>query len=297
MAVGLLVVAGLVVASLFVGQYDIFGAITRIPRTIALVLAGAAMAMCGLVMQMITQNRFVEPTTTGTTEWAGLGLLLVMIVAPGSPLVVKMIVAVITAFIGTSIFFAFLQRITLRSSVIVPIVGIMLGAVVGAVSTFIALQTDMLQSLGIWFAGSFTGIIQGKYEPLLAVIVVVVAVFIAADRFTAAGLGEEFSTNIGLNYRGVVLLGTGLIAIATGIVTVVVGNLPFLGLIVPNIVSMFRGDDLRSNLPWVALTGVALVTACDLLGRTIIAPFEVPVSLILALVGAVVFIALIVRRS
>ena len=305
MVVGLLVVGGLVVASLFVGQYDIFGAedgaqmfaITRIPRTIALVLAGAAMAMCGLVMQMITQNRFVEPTTTGTTEWAGLGLLLVMIVAPGSPLVVKMIVAVITAFIGTSIFFAFLQRITLRSSVIVPIVGIMLGAVVGAVSTFIALQTDMLQSLGIWFAGSFTGIIQGKYEPLLVVIVVVVAVFVAADRFTAAGLGEEFSTNIGLDYRAVVLLGTGLIAIATGIVTVVVGNLPFLGLIVPNIVSMFRGDDLRSNLPWVALTGIALVTICDLLGRTIIAPFEVPVSLILALVGAVVFIALIVRRS
>ena len=305
MVVGLLVVGGLVLASLFVGQYDIFGAedgaqmfaITRIPRTIALVLAGAAMAMCGLVMQMITQNRFVEPTTTGTTEWAGLGLLLVMIVAPDSPLVVKMIVAVITAFIGTSIFFAFLQRITLRSSVIVPIVGIMLGAVVGAVSTFIALQTDMLQSLGIWFAGSFTGIIQGKYEPLLVVIVVVVAVFVAADRFTAAGLGEEFSTNIGLNYRAVVLLGTGLIAIATGIVTVVVGNLPFLGLIVPNIVSMFRGDDLRSNLPWVALTGIALVTVCDLLGRTIIAPFEVPVSLILALVGAVVFIALIVRRS
>ena len=305
MVVGLLVVGGLVLASLFVGQYDIFGAedgaqmfaITRIPRTIALVLAGAAMAMCGLVMQMITQNRFVEPTTTGTTEWAGLGLLLVMIVAPGSPLVVKMIVAVITAFIGTSIFFAFLQRITLRSSVIVPIVGIMLGAVVGAVSTFIALQTDMLQSLGIWFAGSFTGIIQGKYEPLLVVIVVVVAVFVAADRFTAAGLGEEFSTNIGLDYRAVVLLGTGLIAIATGIVTVVVGNLPFLGLIVPNIVSMFRGDDLRSNLPWVALTGIALVTVCDLLGRTIIAPFEVPVSLILALVGAIVFIALIVRRS
>lgn len=304
MIVGLVVVGGLVVASLFVGQYDIFGAedgaqmfaITRIPRTIALVLAGAAMAMCGLVMQMITQNRFVEPTTTGTTEWAGLGLLLVMIVAPGAPLIVKMTVAVVTAFIGTSIFFAFLQRITLRSSVIVPIVGIMLGAVVGAVSTFLALQTDMLQSLGIWFAGSFTGIIQGQYEPLLAVIVVVAAVFVAADRFTAAGLGEEFSTNIGLNYRGVVLLGTGLIAVATGIVTVVVGNLPFLGLIVPNIVSMFRGDDLRSNLPWVALTGIALVTVCDLLGRTIIAPFEVPVSLILSVVGAIVFITLIVRK-
>ena len=172
----------------------------------------------------------------------------------------------------------------------------MLGGVVGAVSTFLALQTDMLQSLGIWFAGSFTGIIQGQWEPLLVVVVVVVAVFIAADRFTAAGLGEEFATNIGLNYRMVVLLGTGLIAIATGIVTVVVGNLPFLGLIVPNIVSMFRGDDLRSNLPWVALVGICTVTVCDLLGRTIIAPFEVPVSLLLSVVGAIVFIALIVRR-
>ena len=304
MAIGLLVTAALVVTSLFVGEYDVLGAedgaqmfgITRIPRTVALVLSGAAMAMCGLVMQMITQNRFVEPTTTGTTEWAGLGLLAVMILAPDSPLVVKMIAAVVSAFIGTMIFFAFLQRVTLRSSVIVPIVGIMLGGVVGAVSTFIALQTNMLQSLGIWFAGSFTGIIQGQWEPLLVVVIVVVAVFIAADRFTAAGLGEEFATNIGLNYRMVVLLGTGLIAIATGIVTVVVGNLPFLGLIVPNIVSMFRGDDLRSNLPWVALVGICTVTACDLIGRTIISPFEVPVSLLLSVIGAIVFIALIVRR-
>ena len=304
MVVGLLVTAGLVVTSLLVGEYDIFGAedgaqmfaITRIPRTVALVLSGAAMAMCGLVMQMITQNRFVEPTTTGTTEWAGLGLLAVMILAPDSPLIVTMTAAVVSAFIGTMIFFAFLQRVTLRSSVIVPIVGIMLGGVVGAVSTFFALQTNMLQSLGIWFAGSFTGIIQGQWEPLLVVVIVVVAVFIAADRFTAAGLGEEFATNIGLNYRMVVLLGTGLIAIATGIVTVVVGNLPFLGLIVPNIVSMFRGDDLRSNLPWVALVGICTVTVCDLIGRTIISPFEVPVSLLLSVVGAIVFIALIVRR-
>ncbi|SMY11552.1 ABC transporter permease [Brevibacterium jeotgali] len=304
MVVGLLVTAGLIVTSLLVGEYDIFGAedgaqmfaITRIPRTVALVLSGAAMAMCGLVMQMITQNRFVEPTTTGTTEWAGLGLLAVMILAPDSPLIVKMTAAVVSAFIGTMIFFAFLQRVTLRSSVIVPIVGIMLGGVVGAVSTFFALQTNMLQSLGIWFAGSFTGVIQGQWEPLLVVVVVVVAVFIAADRFTAAGLGEEFATNIGLNYRMVVLLGTGLIAIATGIVTVVVGNLPFLGLIVPNIVSMFRGDDLRSNLPWVALVGICTVTVCDLIGRTIVSPFEVPVSLLLSVVGAIVFIALIVRR-
>ncbi|PKY70717.1 iron ABC transporter permease [Brevibacterium ravenspurgense] len=296
--------AALVVASLFVGVYDIFGeggaemfAITRIPRTIALVLSGAAMAMCGLVMQLMTQNRFVEPTTTGTTEWAGLGLLLTMIIAPDSGLLVKMAGAIIMSFIGTLIFFAFLRQVTLRSSVIVPIVGLMLGAVVGAVSTYIALATDMLQSLGIWFAGSFTSVLKGQYEPLWIIVAIAVAIFIAADRFTVVGLGESVAVNVGINYNRVILLGTGLVALATGVVTVVVGNLPFLGLVVPNIVSMFRGDDLRSNLPWVALMGIAAVTVSDIIGRIIIAPFEVPVSLILGVVGSVVFIALLLRKK
>lgn len=302
--IGVVIVGLLLALSLFTGVYDIFGnedgagmfAVTRIPRTIALVLAGAAMAMSGLVMQLLTQNRFVEPTTTGTTEWAGLGLLTVMIINPAAGIMVKMIGAVIAAFIGTMVFFLFLRRVSLKASLTVPIVGIMLGAVVGAISTYIALMTDMLQSLGIWFAGSFTSVLRGQYEVLWIVAAVGVVIFIVADRFTVAGLGEEIATNVGLNYNQVMLLGTGLIAIATGVVTVVVGNLPFLGLIVPNIVSMFRGDDLRTNLPWVCLLGVGIVTLCDLVGRTIIMPFEVPVSLILGVVGAAVFILLLLRQ-
>ena len=302
--VGAVVVAGLLVVSLFTGVYDTLGAedgaemfqITRVPRTIALVLSGAVMAMSGLVMQLLTQNRFVEPTTTGTTEWAGLGLLAVMIFFPTSGLMTKMVVAVAFSFVGTMIFFMFIRRVSLKASLVVPIIGIMLGAVVGAISTFLALQFDALQNLGVWFAGSFTSVIRGQYEPLWVVLIVVIAVFIVADRFTVAGLGEDIATNVGLNYRRVMLLGTGLIAIATGVVTVVVGNLPFLGLIVPNIVSMVRGDDLRSNLPWVCLLGIAIVTICDLIGRTIIMPFEVPVSLILGVVGSVVFVALLLRQ-
>ncbi len=301
--IGILVVAGLLVLSLFTGVYDLSAeggsemfAITRVPRTIALVLAGAAMAMAGLVMQLLTQNRFVEPTTTGTTEWAGLGLLTVMVLMPQAPIVVRMIGAIIAAFIGTMVFFLFLRRVSLRSSLIVPIVGIMLGAVVGSVSTFFALQANALQNLGVWFAGSFTSVLRGQYEMLWIVAIVAVIVFIVADRFTVAGLGEEIATNVGLDYNRVILLGTALIAIVTGVVTVVVGALPFLGLIVPNIVSLIRGDDLRSNLPWVCLAGIAIVTVCDLIGRTIIAPFEVPVSLILGVVGAVVFVGLLLRQ-
>ena len=301
---GLLVTAALVVSSLFIGVYDVFGAedgaemfaLTRVPRTIALVLAGAAMSMCGLVMQQLTQNRFVEPTTTGTTEWAGLGLLLVMIAAPEAPLMARMIGAIVAAFVGTMIFFAFLRRVTLRSSVIVPIVGIMLGAIVGAVSTFVGLATNTLQSLGIWFMGSFTTVLKGQYEPLYVVTVVVVLVFLAADRFTVAGLGEDIATNVGLNYRQVVFAGTLLVAVATGVVTVVVGNLPFLGLIVPIVVSLIIGDNLRTKLPWTCLLGVALVTVCDILARVLIMPFEIPVATILSMVGAVVFIALLLRQ-
>ena len=305
LGVGVVVVVLLLLTSLAVGQYDILNSddgwamfrTTRVPRTIALVLAGAAMAMSGLIMQMLTQNRFVEPTTTGTTEWAGLGLLASFVFFPNGTIMTRMLLAVGFAFVGTMVFFVFLRKVTLRSSLIVPIVGIMLGAVVSAVSTYWALQADLLQSLGVWFAGSFTSVIAGQYEVLWIVLFVVIAVFFYADRLTVAGLGQDVATNVGLNYNRIVLVGTSLVAVAAGVVTVVVGNLPFLGLIVPNIVSMMRGDDLRSNLPWVCLTGIGVVTVCDLIGRTIIAPFEMPVSVILGVVGAAVFIAMIVRRS
>ena len=305
LGLGVLGVVALLLLSLMVGEYSILDNedgwemffTTRIPRTVALVLAGAAMAMSGLVMQLLTQNRFVEPTTTGTTEWAGLGLLFSLILFPHASVLVKMIISVLFAFVGTMVFFAFLRRVALRSSLIVPIIGIMLGAVVSAVSSYVALATDTLQQLGIWFMGSFTSVYEGQYEVLWIVLLVLLAVYFYADKLTVAGLGEDIATNIGLNYQRMILLGTGLIAVATGVVTVVVGALPFLGLIVPNVVSMVRGDALRSTLPWVCLLGIATVTLCDLIGRTIISPFEMPVSVILGVVGAIVFVVLIVRST
>lgn len=304
LSVAIVLTIALLALSIFTGVADItaddgaggeFLWITRIPRTSSLVLAGASMAMAGLVMQLMTQNRFVEPTTVGTTEWAGLGLLFCYIVMPWSGVVLKMVVAIAFAFVGTLIFFAFLRRVTLKSSLIVPIVGIMFGAVVSAVSTFLAVEFNLLQVLGSWFMGRFTGVEVGRYEPLWIVLVVAIVVVVAADRFTVAGLGKDIATNVGLNYERVVLLGVGLVSLTTGVVTVIIGALPFLGLIVPNLVSMIRGDDLRSNLPWVFLTGIWIVTVCDLIGRTIIMPFEMPISLVLGIVGSVVFIAMLLR--
>lgn len=296
-------VAALVVLSLFVGAYDLaaddFGGemffISRVPRTVALVLAGCAMAVSGLIMQLLTQNRFVEPSTTGTTEWAALGLLVTVLLVPAAPLWVRMVAASIAAFVGTMVFIGILQRISLRSSLVVPLIGIMLGAVVSAFTTYLAVSTNSLQMLGTWFMGSFTSIVRGRYEVLWIVALVVLLVFLYADRITVAGLGRDISTSVGLDHTRVLLIGTGLVAVATGVTTVVVGFLPFLGLVVPNLVSMWRGDNARTNLPWVCLGGVAIVVVCDIVGRIIRMPFEVPVSMILGVVGAAVFITLLLR--
>ena len=302
--VAVIVVIILGVISLLTGVYDIRGQadgmrmffVTRVPRTVALMLTGAAMSMSGLVTQLVTQNRMVEPTTTGTIEWAGLGLLLVYMVFPAPSLVLRMTGAIIFSFVGTMVFFLFLRKVKLRSSLIVPIIGMMLGAVISAFSTFVGLVFQMTQSISTWFIGSFASVQIGRYEYLWLIIVITILIFIYADRLTLAGLGEDVATSLGANYNRIIILGTGLISLAVGIVAAVIGNLPFLGLIVPNIVSMYRGDDLRSNLPWVCMLGMGVITLCDIISRTIIMPFEVPVSLILGTVGATVFIVVLLRQ-
>lgn len=271
--------------------------ITRIPRTLSLMLTGAAMSMSGIVMQLITQNKLVEPTTTGTIQWAGLGLILAYIMFPSATLLLRTTFAIIASFIGSMIFFLLLRNIRLKSSLFVPVLGIMMGAVVSAASTFVALEFNMTQSLELWFAGSFAPMQKGRYEYLYFIILITVSIYIYADRLTLAGLGEDVATNLGLNYKKIILVANVLVSIATGLVASVVGNVPFLGILVPNLVSMYKGDNLRENLPHTCLSAMAVIMIADIVGRTIIAPFEVPVSLILGSVGAIGFLIIIFAKG
>ena len=300
----ILIVIGLAVGSVLTGAYDIFKGgdsykmifITRVPRTLALMLSAVAMSLSGIVMQLISQNKLVEPTTTGTTEWAGLGLLLVYILIPSPSLTLRMIGAIIGSFVGSMVFFYLLRNIRLKSSLFVPIVGIMLGAVVSAISTFIGLEFNALQVIETWFQGSFAPIQKGRYEFLFLIIIITVLIYIYADRLTLAGLGEDVATNLGLNYKNIILTANILVALAVGIVAAVIGNIPFLGLIVPNIISMYRGDNLRENIPWVCLISMIVMLGSDIVSRTIIAPFELPVSLILGTLGSVFFIVILLNK-
>jgi len=305
-------VVGLGLVSLFVGVGDLSLAdlwaggpdglatqlllISRLPRTLAIVLAGMAMGVAGLIMQMLSRNRFVEPSTAGTVEFAGLGLLTVTLVAPGLPVIGKMSVAAIFALIGTGIFLRILRSIPLRSALVVPLVGLMLGSVIEAMSTFIAYRYDLLQTLGVWMTGDFSGVLRGRYELLWLVAGLTAIAYLAADRFTVAGLGEEFTTNLGLNYRRVMTLGLSIVAVVSAVVVVTVGAIPFLGLVVPNIASLLVGDNLRRSIPWVAVLGAGFVLICDIIGRLVRYPYEIPIGTVIGVVGSAIFLYLLLRR-
>ncbi|QYN47938.1 MULTISPECIES: ABC transporter permease [unclassified Gilliamella] len=270
--------------------------VSRLPRTLALLLAGSAMSVAGLIMQLLTQNRFVEPSLVGTTQAASLGLLVMMVFAPAASVMIKMVVASLFALFGTLIFMYISRKIMYKSALMVPLIGIMLGAVISAITTFFAMYFDLLQSLAGWESGDFSGILQGRYELLWLVGGLTLLACWNADQFTVVGLGRDFSVNVGLNYRRVMLIGLIVIALIGGIVVVVVGVLPFLGLIVPNIVSLLMGDNVRKTIPWICLLGSGLVLICDIIGRVIRYPFEIPVSVILGVIGAVIFLVLLSQK-
>lgn len=269
--------------------------VSRIPRTIALILAGMAMAVAGLIMQMLAQNRFVEPSTAGTVESASLGLLVVTLFAPDLPVIGKMMAAAAFALAGTGLFLRILRLVPLRSVLTVPLVGIMLGGIISAVTTFLAYRFDLLQSLNAWTTGDFSGVLRGRYELLWVAFGLTVLAYFAADRLTLAGMGRDFTTNLGLRYRSVVALGLVIVSMVTATIVATVGMMYFLGLIVPNIVSMMVGDNMRRSLPWVALLGAGLVLACDIIGRVVYHPYEVPIGTVMGVVGSAIFLALLLK--
>ncbi|WP_375638714.1 ABC transporter permease [Bartonella sp. AA16NXGY] len=268
---------------------------TRLPRTIAILLVGAALALSGMIMQLLTRNRFVEPSTVGTVESASLGILFIMIFLPDVPVLGKMVVATIFAMAGTLLFMFLLQRIPLKSALIVPLTGIMLSYIIGSLTNAIADYEMLLPSLQAYLFGSFSMVLEGKYELLWLSLPLCILAYCTADRFTVASLGEDLTNNLGLNYRVVMFFGLFIVASITAVVVCTIGRIPFVGLIIPNIVSSFMGDNMRYTAPWVAISGAGLVLICDLLGRIIHPSLEIPISTIMGVIGSFIFMILLLR--
>ncbi|WP_373746037.1 ABC transporter permease [Neisseria dentiae] len=308
-ALNLAVLALLFAASLSVGVADFSWAkllafsddmqlmlTSRLPRTFAIVLTGASLAVAGMMMQILMKNRFVEPSMVGASQSAALGLLLMALFFPAAALMVKMSVAAAAGMAGMLVFMLLIRRLPPAAQLMVPLVGIIFGGVIESAAVFIAYETEMLQLLGVWQQGDFSGVLLGRYELLWLTGILAACAYLIADQLTIVGLGDTVAVNLGLNRNTVLWSGLVIVALITSLVVVTVGNIPFIGLVVPNIVSRIMGDRLRQSLPVVALMGAAMVLLCDIIGRAIRFPFEVPVSPVFGVAGTVLFLHLLLRK-
>lgn len=298
------------VVSVFVGVVDIniadiinmdseklsLIAISRFPRTMALILAGVGMSVSGVIMQQMTQNKFVAPTTAGTLDAAKMGLLMFLILVPSAGLGLKMLFAFLFTFVASIVFLGIVRKIRHRNVVFVPIVGLMFGGILSSISTFFAVRLNIVQDTNAWMIGDFSGVLQGRYELIYLSLPAILITYIYANKFTVIGMGEDFAKNLGLNYKSVMNIGLFCVSLTVSAVVITAGVIPFLGLIVPNVVSLIFGDNLKKTLPYVALTGAIFLLISDVIGRVVIYPYEVPIGVTVSIIGAVIFLILIFKR-
>ncbi len=298
------------VLSLFIGAYDVsisgilagdFNQVlvllaTRVPRVLAIICTGVGMSIAGLIMQNLCMNKFVSPTTGATVASAQFGVLLSFILFDNVNLLEKTAISFATSLLGTFIFVWFIQRIKFKDIIMVPLIGIMFSTVIGGLTNYFAYSNELTQVLQNTFVGSFSLVLRGRYEIVFLVFPMIIVAFIYANHFNIVGMGESFSKNLGVNYNVIMFLGLSIAAIITASIIVTVGTISYIGLIVPNIVAMFRGDKIRGSILDVALVGAAFVLTCDIIGRVIIAPYELPIDLISGIIGSALFIALLFKR-
>ena len=296
--------------SLFVGVIDIDLAsllsgdgeamriflISRLPRLLAILCTGVGMSVAGLIMQQLCMNKFVSPTTGATISSAQFGILLALLFLPGSTLWGRAFFAFAAAIAGTWIFVWFIQRIQFKDVVMVPLVGIMFGNVIGGITNYLAYRYEMTQALSSWLVGHFSLVLRGRYEIVYLVVPLVLVAFLFANHFNIVGMGRDFSQNLGVRYTLVLFMGLSIAAAITAAIVVIVGSISYIGLIVPNIVAMFKGDKIRGSLLDTALFGAIFVLACDMIGRVVIAPYELPIELIVGILGSLLFIGLLFYR-
>ena len=296
--------------SIFIGAYDVtlegimndgthqlmlmFS--SRIPRLLAILCTGIGMSVAGLIMQNLCMNKFVSPTTGATISSAQLGIIIALLLMPTATIATRTVFAFITAIFGTCVFVAFVQRIKFKDLIMVPLIGIMFNSVIGGVVSYLAYENDLNQVLSNMLVGDFSLVLAGRYEIVFLILPLVVIAFIYANHFNIVGMGEDFSTNLGVNYKLIMFGGLVIAAVITASIVVTIGTVSYIGLIVPNIVAMFKGDKMQKNLVDVALFGALFVLVCDVIGRIVNPPFELPIELVSGIIGSALFIVLLFKR-
>ncbi|CAM4252952.1 iron chelate uptake ABC transporter family permease subunit [Erysipelothrix inopinata] len=300
---------GLSLASIFIGANDINlsqilkgDALTwmiliegRIPRYLSVVMTGISLSIAGLIMQRISQNRFVSPSTAVTMDGARFGIIISLVAFGSLSIQSRMFFAWLFSMVFTVLFMILIHKLKFKNVIFIPLLGMMLGMIVDSITTFIALKYDLMQTLSGYMMGSFTFILKGRYELLFTSIPLVLIALFYIKRFAIVSMGEDFAKSVGVHYGRTLILGVLVVSMLSASVVTTIGTIPFVGLIVPNMVSYLYGDSDRYVILDTALMGSILLLLSDLISRLVIYPYEVPIGLTLGVIGSLFFVVILIR--
>ncbi len=273
----------------------------KIPRILGALLVGGFLAVGGAVMQGITKNFLASPDVVGISSGANLGLTIATSLSVGTATYFsKVSFSLIGAAIATMIIFTLSSKIKGRESgVKLLLAGTALGTLFGAFSTAITLFTYPEQGAGIalWNNSGLLGIRwEGIAVLMIGVVGLIIGLFVSG-KLTILAMGDETATSLGENVKAIKLLGVISVVLISSATVSVVGNIGFIGLIIPNIVKMAVGEDYKKVVPLSAIFGSMLLVVSDVVSRYVNMPQETPIGVITSVIGIPVFLYLVNSRK
>ncbi|MDB5657967.1 MAG: iron transporter [Cypionkella sp.] len=280
----------------------------RLPRLAMGMLIGAALAVSGALMQGLFRNPLADPGIVGVGAGAGLGAVMAIVLGGLLPASIAVHfggqLVPVAAFVGGWVTTLLLYRVATRgghtSVATMLLAGIALGALGGAVIGVLVYLADdrQLRDLTFWGMGSLAGAGWGKIASALPLILpVLVFSPLMARGLNALALGEAQAAHLGIEIERLKRLTILAVAAATGASVAVSGGIGFIGIVVPHLLRISTGPNHRYLLINAALLGASLLLAADMIARTIVAPSELPIGIVTALLGAPVFLWILIRRQ
>jgi len=270
----------------------------RMPRALAAILIGAAFAVSGAIMQGVTRNPLADPGLLGLTSGANMALALAFVFIPGLSYFGIMIACFIGAAIGAALVIALgSTRRGRLSPMRIILAGAAVSAFLFAVSDGVSIFFKISKDVTMWTAGGLIGTTWGQLQTIAPVILIgIVASLILSNQVGILSLSDEVAMGLGQKLILIKAILFVLVIVLTGASVALVGNMAFVGLMIPHIVRRFVGTDYRHVISFSAFAGAIFMLLADLLSRTINAPYETPVAAIVAMLGLPFFL-FVVRRG
>lgn len=267
----------------------------RLPREVAAIFVGAALSISGAIMQGLTRNPLADPGLLGLTAGANAALALIMALSPGAGYITITIACFIGAGVGVILVFGIgAMRKGGFSPLKIVLAGAAVSAFLFAVAEGIGLYFKISKDVSMWTAGGLMGTSWTQLKFIVPFIMIgMLAAFYFSRQLTILSLSEEVAVGLGQKTTLIKVVLFIVIILLAGASVALVGNMAFIGLMVPHIVRMIVGTDYRFVLPMSALFGASFMLLADTIGRTINAPYETPIFAIISLLGLPFFLFIV----